>query len=188
MPVKDANSGDPPMETPADPVAAPGHNLPSARNYLHDMRHAAHLFVTSDDAAETHLLSVMEHAYRLRWYREERDAHRDEVDGLLGGKTIADTARTSLFTRLLKLAFHNDQLQDKSRISRCAAALHHGWTEHVPADDLHTFIASKGGIVKCGRAMRTEGSASATPSARSLSPFLAIWPMTLRVTLRSPGQ
>jgi hypothetical protein len=101
---------------------AAGHNQPSARGYLTQMRHAAHLFVTNDHASEAHLLTLMEHAYRLRSYREENDTHRDEVDGLLGKRKIADTARTSPFTRLLKAAFHDDQLEDKSRISRCAAA------------------------------------------------------------------
>ena len=142
---------------------AAGHNQPSARSFLHDMRHAAHLFVASDHAAETHLLAVMEQAYRLRAYREENDAHRDEVDGLLGGKMIADTARTSPFTRLLKAAFHNDQLDDKSRISRCAAALQHAWNERTPADDLRAFIASQGGIVKCGKPVRRASGSAPTP-------------------------
>jgi hypothetical protein len=146
---------------PADDAPATGHNQPSAKGYLHDMRHAAHLFVTNDHASEAHLLNVLEQAYRLRSYREESGAHRDEVDALLGKQKIADTARTRLFTRLLKLAFHDDQLDDKSRISRCAAALQHAWGEHTPADDLRTFIASKGGIVKCGKAGKAvQGSAT----------------------------
>jgi hypothetical protein len=156
---------DPPLAPPAVTTPGADHNQPSARAYLHDMRHAAHQFVTSDHAAEAHLLSVLEHAYRLRAYREESDAHRDEVDGLLGNKKIADTARTRLFTRLLKLAFHNDQLDDKSRISRCSAALQHAWAEGVPPDDLRTFIASKGGIVKCGKVAKAApgGAATARP-------------------------
>jgi len=144
---------------------AVGHNQPNARGYLTQMRHAAHLFVTNDHALEAHLLTLMEHAYRLRWYREESDAHRDEVDGLLGKRKIADTARTSPFTRLLKAAFHDDQLEDKSRISRCAAALQHAWSKDTPADDLQAFIAQRGGIVKCGKADR-EAASGATTKAR----------------------
>jgi len=131
-------------------LPGPSHNAPSARTYLDEMRHAAQQFVASDHAAEAYLLGVMEHAYRLRWYRDEGDARRDEVEGLLGDGTTVDTARDSLFTRLLKLAFHNDQLDDKSR-GRCAAALQHAWNERTPADDLRTFITGKGGIVKCGK-------------------------------------
>jgi hypothetical protein len=110
------------------------------------MRSAAHQYVTSEHASETHMLSVMEQAYRLRGYWDE---HKDEVDGVLGNADIAEPRR---FHRLLKAAFHNDQLDDKSRISRCANALQHAWTQDTPADDLRTFIASKGGIVKCGKA------------------------------------
>ena len=147
---------------------AAGHNLPTARDYLHDMRHAAHLFVTSEHAAEGHLLTVMEQAYRLRCYREESDAHRDEVDGLLGSKKIADTARSSPFTRLLKLAFHSDQLADRSRVSRCAAALQHAWNERTPADDLRTFIAKQGGIVKCAKAKRAGAGSGNTDRPASV--------------------
>src|SRR5262249_7675575 len=92
---------------------------------------------------------------------EESEPQQDEVDGLLGSKKIADTARTSLFTRLLKLAFHKGQLDDKSRVSRCAAALQHAWNEGVPADDLRAFIDKQGGIVKCAKAGRT-GTAQGT--------------------------
>ena len=141
---------------------AVGHNQPTARSYLNQMRHAAHLFVTSDQAAEEHLLAVMDQAYRLRWYSEESGAHRDEVDGLLGKRKIADTARSQPFTRLLKLAFHNDQLKDKSRISRCAAALQHAWSKDTLADDLRAFIAKNGGIVKCGKGQKGIASGAAT--------------------------
>jgi hypothetical protein len=147
------------------PAAAPGpdHNLPTARAYLHDMRHAAHLFVTGDHAAEGHLLTVMEYAYRLRSYREESDKQRDEVDGLLGHKKIADTARSSPFTRLLKAGFHKDQLAERNRISRCAAALQHAWNKDTPADDLRSFIAKEGGIVKCGQKVKGAAATKTRP-------------------------
>ncbi len=141
-------------------IAPTGHNLPSARNFLHDMRRAAHLFVSSDQAAETHLLSVMVCAYRLRQYRDESPAQQDEIDGLLG--KIPDTARTPIFTRLLKIAFHKDEV-DKSRISRCAAALQHAFVNDVPADDLHTFIEHEGGIVKCGQKAKGASGDATTP-------------------------
>src|SRR4030095_1567186 len=106
---------------------AAGHNQPSARGYLTQMRHAAHLFVTNDHASEAHLLTLMEHAYRLRSYREENDTHRDEVDGLLGKRKIADTARTSPFTRLLKNPRRSAGRQEPHQPVRCGGSRPSRW-------------------------------------------------------------
>jgi hypothetical protein len=153
------------VPTPTEPTA--GHNQPTARGYLADMRHAATLYLSHLDGAESHLLAVMENAYRLRWYGEESAEHKDELVALLKDKGIADTKRSKPFTRLLNLAFHKDQLDEPARISRCAAALQVAWDQNprIPPDDVVAFIDKSGGIVSCGRKGRGAGNRGDPPPA-----------------------
>jgi hypothetical protein len=143
-----------------------GHNQPTARGYLDEMRRAAHLFLTGNHTATDHLLAVMENAYRLRWYGEENDDHKAELVALLKDKGIADTKRSKPFTRLLNLAFFKDQLDEPARISRCGAALQVAWDQkpRILPDAVVDFITKSGGIVSCAK--KKDGRArKETPTA-----------------------
>jgi hypothetical protein len=142
-----------------------GHNQPTARAYLDEMRRAAHLFLTGNHTATDHLLSVMENAYRLRWYGEESDDHKAELVALLKDKGIADTKRSKPFTRLLNLAFFKDQLDEPARISRCGAALQVAWDQkpRILPDTVVEFITKSGGIVGCAKKKDGDGDKPPKP-------------------------
>jgi hypothetical protein len=138
------------------PKPSAGHNFEPIKALASEMTHHAGLWSRDVAQGEKHRDAIMVRAFTLREHMEDPDL-RVLIRGLIADAKVPTTARSSEFTQLLNLAYHEAKAKpEPSQISRWSGALQFAWScdPRPPPVDVPKFIEGKGGDVECARKAR----------------------------------